>query len=294
MPYQHDEDAAEEALEQGLRAEHADDFQRALHHYAEAALRAGGVPSVVARSLTRQAGVYRRLSEWDLAADYARRAQELADGAGLPALHAEALVAQGNALMCSGRLEEAAYVYQRLVRVAMDDRQRGIAMQNIGSIHAQKRQFEWASEAFESSRWLFHSAGYARGEAIALNNLGRLAHDQGDLVQAERLLKEALAAAREVADAELAALALINLAQVRVARGMLAEALPMAAEAFGHFSVSENRWRQIECLCVLADIAEGENQPDQATVHLRRARELANAIGARMELAKIDLRLKDH
>ncbi|NUP72207.1 MAG: tetratricopeptide repeat protein [Gemmatimonadaceae bacterium] len=286
-----DEDAAENALEAGLRAEHADDLQRALHHYADAAIRGAGVAAIVARSLVRQAGVYRRLSEWDVAADYARRAHELAEGAGLPELHAEALVAQGNALMCSGRLEEASGVYQRLVRAATNDRQRGIAMQNIGSIHARKGDWEWAAEAFHSSRWLFRSAGYARGEAIALNNLGRLAHDQGDLAEAEGLLQQALAAAREVGDAELAALALINLAQVRVGLGKLAEALPMAAEAFGHFSVSENRWRQIECLCVLAEIAEREGQGEQARVHFGRARDIAQAIGARVELAQIEARL---
>jgi tetratricopeptide (TPR) repeat protein len=286
-----DDDAAEEALEAGLRAEHADDLQRALHHYADAAIRGAGVAAIVARSLVRQAGVYRRLSDWDVAADYARRARELADGAGLPELHAEALIAQGNALMCSGRLEEASVVYQRLVRAATNDRQRGVAMQNIGSIHARNRHWDWAAEAFESSRWLFRNAGYARGEAIVLNNLGRLAHDQGDLAQAEELLQQALAAAREVADAELAALALINLAQVRVARGKLSEALPMAAEAFGHFSVSENRWRQIECLCVLAEIAEREGQADQARVHLGHAREMARAIGARVELEQIEARL---
>jgi tetratricopeptide (TPR) repeat protein len=275
-----------------LRAEHADDLQRALLYYADAAMNGSTVPAVVAQSLTRQAGVYRRLSEWDVAADYAKRAQELADDAGLPDLHAEALVAQGNALMCSGRFEEATCVFHRLMRVAMDDRQRGIAMQNIGSIHAQKREWAWAAESFETSRTLFHSAGYARGEAIAANNLGRLAHDQGDLVEAQRLLLEALSCARDVEDAELAALALLNLAQVRVARGMPAQALPMAAEAFGHFSVSENRWRQIECLCVLADIAEGEGQAEQAAVHLRRARDIARTIGARVELERIEARLE--
>ena len=287
------EELAHEALELGLKAEHADDLQRALHHYADAAIHGCGNTAVVAKALTRQAGVYRRLSEWDIAADYARRARDLADGAHLPELHAEALVAQGNALMCSGRHEEAAVVYHRLVRVATDDRQRGIAMQNLGSIHAQKREFGLAAEAFDRSRYLFRAADYARGEVIAVNNLGRLAHDQGDLVEAETLLREALAGAREVADAELAALALINLAQVRVARGVLTEALPMATEAFGHFSVSENRWRQIECLCVLADIAAGEGEAEQEIVHLRRAREIARAIGAQVELKRIEARLAE-
>jgi tetratricopeptide (TPR) repeat protein len=282
---------ARECLEAGLRAEHADDLQRALHHYADAAIRAGDDPSIVAQALTRQAGVYRRLSEWDLAADYARRAHSVAEDGGIAVLRAEALVAEGNALMCSGRFDEAVAVYHRLARVATDDRQRGIAMQNIGSIHAQRKEFDRAAEAFAASRALFHDAGYARGEVIATNNLGRLAHDQGDLAQAEHLLKEALSGARGVEDAELAALALLNLSQVRVAQGALAKAGTMVAEAFGHFSVSENRWRQIECLCVLADISEAEGQIDQAREYLTRGREIARTIHARVELERIEGRL---
>lgn len=291
MPDSRDE-IARDALAAGLKAEHADDLQRALHHYADAAIHSGSDPAIVAQALTRQAGVYRRLSQWDLAADYACRAQEVAEDADLLELRAEALAAQGNALMCSGRLDEARNVFRRLVRVAVSERQRGIAVQNLGSIHAQLEEWVQAEEAFESSRCLFQTAGYARGVAIAVNNLGRLAHDQGDLAGAERLLRQGLSAAREVEDAELAALALLNLAQVRVATGKLAEALPMAAEAFGHFSVSENKWRQIECLCVFADIAEGEGQLEQATTHLLRARDLARSINARVELRKIEARIE--
>jgi tetratricopeptide (TPR) repeat protein len=291
-PYPHPRaTAAREALEAGLKAEHGDDLQRALHHYADAAIRAGDDPAIVAQALTRQAGVYRRLSEWDLAATYARRARELADGAGLADLRAEALVAEGNALMCNGQLEAAAAVYHRLVRVALNDRQRGIAMQNIGSIHAQRREFEWAGEAFLESRALFQSAGYSRGEAIATNNLGRLALDLGDLAEANTLLCDALTRAREVQDAELAALARLNLAQVRVAQGALTAAAEMVAEAYGHFAVSENRWRQIECLCVLADVAEAEGQVQHARIHLERGREIALEINARLELERIEARL---
>lgn len=285
--------AAREALDAGLRAERGDDLQRALHHYADAAIQAGGDPAVVAQALTRQAGVYRRLSEWELAADYACRARELAEDANLPELRAEALVAEGNALMCSGRFEQAAAVYRRLERVAMDDRQRAIAMQNLGSIHAQRSDWQAATQAFESSRALFQSAGYERGVAIATNNLGRLALDVGDLAGAERLLKDALTEARAVEDAELSALALLNLAQLRVAQHALAEAAPMVAEAFGHFVAAENRWRQVECLCVLADIADGEGQASEARAHLARAREIAQEIDARMELERIEARLAE-
>jgi len=283
--------SANESLDAGRRAEHADDLQRALHHYADAAIRAGDDPAVVTRALTGQAAVYRRLSDWDLAADYARRARELAEDAELPMLRAEALVAEGNALMCSGRFDEAVTVYDRLSRVATDDRQRGIAMQNLGSIYAQRGDHDFAAHAFEQSRSLFEDAGYARGVAIATNNLGRLAYDIGDLERAEPLLHAALDAARAVEDAELCALALINLAQLRVAQRDFTAAGPMAAEAFGHFVVSENRWRQVECLCVLADIADAQDDPDAARAHLERGAAIAREIGARVELGRIEGRL---
>jgi tetratricopeptide (TPR) repeat protein len=286
--------AAQEALDAGRRAEHADDLQRALHHYADAAVRAGNNPAIVTRALTGQAAVYRRLSDWELAADYARRARELAEDAELPILRAEALVAEGNALMCSGRFDEAVIVYDRLSRVATDDRQRGIAMQNLGSIHAQRGDHGAAGDAFEQSRALFEDAGYARGVAIATNNLGRLAHDTGDLQRAEPLLRDALTAARDVGDAELCALALLNLAQVRVAQRIFADADPMVTEAFGHFVVSENRWRQVECLCVMADIAEGQGEHEDARAHLARGAEIAREIGARVELARIEERLSSN
>ena len=122
-------------------------------------------------------------------------------------------------------------------------------------------------------------------------NLGRLACESGDLERAEPLRVAALHRAREVEDAELCALALLNLAQLRAAKGAFADAGPMAAEAFGHFVVSENRWRQVECLCVLADVAEGEGKPEDARAHLERGHEIARAIGARMELKRIEERL---
>jgi tetratricopeptide (TPR) repeat protein len=281
-----------DCLQQGLKAERSDDLQRALHHYADAAIQAGDDASIVAQALTRQSAVYRRLSDWDFAVESAKRAFEVADDAALDELRAEALVSHGNALICGGRLDEARGVFTRLARTATNDRQRGIAQQNLGNIHAQRREFAEAAEALTRSRVLFAKAGYARGDVIATNNLGRLAHDMGDMAEAERLLSEALVGARAVEDAELEALAQLNLAQVRVMRGRFAEAEAMVMCAHGHFVASENRWRQIECLTVLADIAEGEGKLEEATTRLERGREIARQIDARVELADIEARLQ--
>jgi len=283
--------AANLSLDAGLRAERRDELLAALHHYADASIAAGDDPSVVARALTRQAGVYRRLSEWEQAVDYARRAYEIADDASLPELRAEALVGEGNALMCAGRFDEAIAVYRRLARVATDDRQQGIAEQNIGSIHAQRGEHERARAAFESSRFLFQQAGYMRGEAISSNNLGRLALDLGELPVAEALLQRALVGARAVEDSELTSLALLNLAQLRLAQGSLYSAALMVEGAHAHFVTSENRWRQVECLTVLADVAERDGRQADARDFLVRGAELARAIDAKIELERIVARL---
>ena len=182
-------------------------------------------------------------------------------------------------------------MYLRLQRVAVDDRQRGIAMQNIGTIHAQRNERDRARAAYEASRFLFQQAGYPRGEAISANNLGRLSLECGEHAAAEALLQRALVGARAVEDAELAALALLNLAQLRVAQGALHSAALMAAGARTHFVESENRWREVECLCVLADIAEQESRPADARACLERGAELARTIDARAELRKIERRL---
>ena len=66
----------------------------------------------------------------------------------------------------------------------------------------------------------------------------------------------------------------------------------MVQGAHEHFVQAENRWRQVECLCVLADIAEGEGRGAEARAHLERGREIAMAIDARMELERIEERLE--
>lgn len=291
MPTVRSLDSAHASLQAGLRAEHGDDLARALDHYADASIAGRDDARVVAQALTRQAAVYRRLSQWDVAADHARRAYELAEDTALADLRAEALAAEGNALMCAGRFDEAMAAYQRLKRVAVDDRQRGIAMQNIGSILAQRGDHGPARDAFELSRLLFQQAGYMRGEAIASNNLGRLALDCRELSAAESLLQRALIGARAVEDAELAALALLNLAQLRVLQGELHSATLMVRGAQAHFEESGNRWRQVECLTVLADIAEAEGRTPEARSHLERGAELAASIEARVELGQIEARL---
>lgn len=286
-------DGARTLLDEALRAERADEHDRALDLYALAAARAVTDPTVVAEALTRQAGVYRRRSEWELAVTYAQRARSIAEDAGLPAHLAEALIAEGNALMCRGSFDEATSAYQRLERVAQDPRQRGIALQNLGSIHAQRDRLDDAAAAFLESLALFHEAGYERGQAIAANNLGRIALDMNDTEGARRWLHEALTRARIVEDAELIALVRLNGAELALATGMLGVAESDVHVSLDHFQQTGNRWRQIECWRVLGDIAGKRADSSAAGEFYERALALAKSIGAEGERTLLERRLAE-
>lgn len=284
-------DGARSLLAEALRAEHADDHDRALDLYALAAARAVTDPTIVAEALTRQAGVYRRRSEWELAVTYAQRARSIAEDAGLPAHLAEALIAEGNALMCRGSFDEAVSAYRRLERVAQNPRQRGIALQNLGSIFAQRGELDDAAAAFLESLTLFRDAGYERGQAIAANNLGRIALDMDDTEGARRWLQEALARAKAVEDAELVALARLNLAELALCVGSLGMAEGDVHVSLEHFQETGNRWRQIECWRVLGDIAHKRGDTSSARELFERALALADAIGAESERTLVRRRL---
>jgi lipopolysaccharide biosynthesis regulator YciM len=137
-------------------------------------------PAVRSNALTHLADVYRTRCDWDHALQYAREAQSIAEGAGLDTHAAEALNAETLILITRGDFEAAIPKCQTIASTATDLRLRGIALQNLGSIYAQSGEVAAAQRAFRDSLGCFERAEYARGQGIALNNLGRLALDSGD------------------------------------------------------------------------------------------------------------------
>ena len=168
-----------EFLEEGKRYEGHGVLDRALECFesaAEAATDAGALTE----ALTSQSRVYRFRSEWDLALDAARRGQEAARGAQLAGPLTEAMIAEGNVLMCRGDFPDALRIFRAVLDTTTDARVRGIALQNIGSTLWQQGQLGAAERALSESFGWFHQAEYALGEAIALNNHGRITLERGD------------------------------------------------------------------------------------------------------------------
>ncbi|MFL5613644.1 MAG: tetratricopeptide repeat protein [Gemmatimonadaceae bacterium] len=274
-----------ELIDEGMAAERLGLLDRAESCYAVAA--ASDDPAIQATALTKLADVHRSRAKWDVAFDLARRAQDVARTAGDRGLLDEAIVAEGNVLMCRGDFDGAATTFESLLTPETSPRLRGVVLQNLGSILAQKGQLGAAERAFSESYGYFRQAGYRRGEAIALNNYGRVALDRHNTALAERSLEDALSIAREVEDGDLAALATLNLAEALAQRGQTARARDLASAAFGHFGGCGNRWRQVECLRLLGALHEGEDCIDDAERCYERGLALAIEIDAKGEIATV-------
>jgi len=275
---------AHDLIAEGVRAERLGALDRALEAY-QAAATSAVEPAIRAEALTRQADVFRTRCSWDLAVAAAREAQEVARLAGLSELTAEAMIAEANVHMSQGDFSTAMPKLQQIASTSNDPRLRGIALQNIGSVHAQSGQPRAAERAFAESLGNFHKAGYSRGEAIALNNLGRLALDSNDPVRARPLLERALGLAREVEDSDLCALVGLNLASALCAAGEDSDhAQDLAMSALGYFAGCHNSWREIECLRLIGDINLRCEDIANAARCYDLALKLAEQIGSDVEI----------
>jgi len=278
-----------EHLDEGRRYEGQGVLDRALESYTLAVEASTDAGSLV-EALTHKSRVHRCRSEWELALAAAREAQGRARAAQLDAALIEATIAEGNVLLCRGDFQEALTIFRGVLEASSDPRIRGVALQNIGSILWQQGQLGAAERALSESYGWFHRAGYALGEAMALNNHGRIALERGNLELAKQLLTQALDAARALDDAELIALAKLNYAEALNALGDHRHAEEQASTALGYFTASGNRWREIECLRLIGTINEQLNNCEYAERCWARALSIAEDIGA-----KQDLRLmRDH
>jgi len=245
-------------------------------------------PDIRAEALWRQADVLRVQCQWNEAIASARLGQEVASRAGLPRRHAEALNAEASIYLARGDLAQARVLFEALASTSDDLRMRGIGLQNLGSVYAQQGDLDLAERVFAESHECFVQCGYERGQAIALNNQGRVALERGDPARASSILVRAESAARRVEDEELIALSTTNLADAALAVGDMELAHDRVCTALGHFRASGNRWREIECLRLLGTINERSGAREEARRCYERGLRLAGEIDARMEIATLE------
>ena len=277
-------------IEEGLRFEKSGMLDRALAHYEAATT--GDDPLTVTTAWRRRASVLRTRCDWEGALAAARESAAVALRYGLEDAHAEALNAEAAVFQSQGDFDAAVPLLDRILTMTKEPRIRGVALQNLGSIAAERGDYETAERRFLESYRCFRDAEYDWGQAFALNNYGRAAMDRGSLEIAERVLARAVELARSVEDLDLAALATMNLAETMLTANDLERADETASTALGYFEMAGNRWRRVECLRLLGDINRRDAQHEVATRCYQQALLLARELGVHLEITRLEDRLR--
>ncbi len=277
-------------IEEGRRYEAAGHHERALNRYraAEAAS-----PDAAARSesIRRQSDVHRTRSDWAIAMDAAREAERIAAEHDLRDLVAEAVNAQGAVFHTRGQLDEAEAYYMRAVDTSQHARVRGIVMQNLATLAAQRGDLDTAAQRFKDAYEFCKEGGYERGMLFALMNYARCVFDQGKTDVAERLLHEAEVLAIHTMDLDMSHLAALNRAEAMIRRGAYDDAETLVSSALGYYGHSGNPYRRLEALRLLGDITLQRGSRDQAKVFYNAAAEIARRIEAASEVDVLQQRL---
>jgi tetratricopeptide (TPR) repeat protein len=274
-----------EQLEEGLRLQKAGLLEEALQLY-DAASRSAD-KTVRAMALCRKADLYRVWSRWEQAADSAREGAAVARNAGEYTLYAEAINAEANVYHQRGEFDAAVPLYERVLELPVDDRVRGLALQNMGSIAAQREDLDAAERLFLDSYWHFRRAGYDWGVAFVLNNQAAAALDRGRFSSAASIARQAMEAARQVDDFELLGIATLNYAEALAAQDDLARAESLAAGALGFFVLAKSEVHRAQCLRVLGDIYVRRGETARARACYMQGLEVAVPLGSRFDTDKL-------
>jgi ATP/maltotriose-dependent transcriptional regulator MalT len=273
-------------LDEGLRYEKVGMLRRALDKYESTARRTDD-PEIVAEALLREAWAYRAWCKWDKALDAAQRSATIAQRANLEVPYAEALNAEAMVYHARGEFGAAIPRYEEILSVTNDQRMRGVSLQNLGSIAAQRGDLDSAEWLFLESSRCFQRAQYTWGEAVALNNYAAVALDRGKLQLAEVIARQAMEAAEKVGDLELLGIAAMNAAEALAPRRELVRAEVLAMTALGHFTREENGLRRAQCLRVLGDVQLLRGDLAGAGRFYERALRQAEAAGSEYEGSRI-------
>lgn len=282
--------ASADLIRDGLRLEKAGRPDKALALYREAR-RDQDDPAVLADSWRMEAYAHHGRCAWDEALAAARRSGELAREAGRDDLTAEALNAEAAVHLGRGAFGAAAPLFEAMLELSDDPRIRGLALQNLATIHGQQGELDDADRRLNAAFQEFDRAGYGWGKAHVLNNTVALAIERGDHAGAASTGAEAIRLARSVEDLDLLAIATLNLAEALAGLGDVDAALAHASTALGHFQASGNHWRRVACLRVLGDVTARRGDGATARAFWRLGLDMAREIGAERDVSLLEDRL---
>jgi tetratricopeptide (TPR) repeat protein len=275
-------------LADGIRYERGGVVSRARECFETVARNAEHHPEEAAEAWWRLANLHRLHSSWDEALAAARKSVEIAHAHGFANTEADALNIEGAVWSLRGEFDKARELYNQVLQLASTQATRAKALQNIGTVAAEQGDLDEGERLFAESREAYRAAGDARGEANSLLNIGSLQLDRGLAALASRTLEDAVAAARLSGDLEMHAVAMLNHGMALSELGLSNEAEERITTAYGQFTIADIPVQRVRCLMQLATLAAGRNETGSARVCLTHARDVASSAALPRELRLID------
>lgn len=258
-----------------------------LLNQAEAAFRAAGNQSHLARTLVRQAVAYRFLGEYLASLANADEALALAEGdESLHDVWAEALRARGMSLYHMGQVLEAIeWLAQSLATYhALGDGQRvAMLLMELGMAHERAGRYEQALAHYNRGLDYWQRTDNIVQQANLLNNLGVLYHLRGDYERASSLLEQALACAGKSGYARMEAFTLSGIGDLYADLDAPDAALTAYRQARETARRIDERFLLFYLDLAEAAIARSKKELAQARELLESAQHLAQQSGSAFE-----------
>jgi tetratricopeptide (TPR) repeat protein len=201
----------------------------------------------------------------------------------------EALLAYGEMLGHQGRPGRAQRIFEEVIRVAR--RQElpvivGRAHLALARLHLAGGRQAQALAALRAAREVLLPAEDGTAQASALQVLGRLLLDVGEVQEAHQTLVHALAVGERAGDPRIRAALLDDLARVMVRMGRVAEAQRQAREALALADAHKDPVQRARCLVTLGQVAKAQRKWKAAVDHLRQAVDLFGRLRLSAELGE--------
>jgi len=333
---EHGPNRAAEFLREGRAHEQGGCIAEALQCYGAAveAAQRPGERAIIAESLRRSGIVHHWRNEPALARQLCEQSHKIALDLDDPVLAAEALNALAGFDLDCGAMQAAREKFELALELGgTDPSLRARTEQNLGILANMQGDTGKAMAHYRQALLSFESIGDERGCSIVYHNLGMVSVDFGQWEDADRYFRLCLRKARALGDIHLEGLALLNHAEVHLARHDYEQARQNAESALGIFDqlgsqldkadayrvigrayretarypVAESRLKSAMdlavntgCLLSEAEVAremgllyQAMGRSEEALGYLNAARTLFGRINARLDLADVSRRINE-
>ena len=271
--------------------ERAAEWEPARAAYARAFTEARAARSVqgMAEATRGAARVLREMGRVDEAEELAELSLEIATRASLPRETARAANVLGIILYARGAIHEAAQRYEwalELARELRDDDLIGLACANLGVVANIRGAFGAAFHFYLENIAAAVRTGNVQASVLGYNNLGLLAADMREWMQADLLFHRALELAEQSGDTPVIPMLLLNRAEPLIQVGEL----ELAQEVLDRAEQMAEATRSVPELAEVARfrglLARRRGDEGGASGHLARSLLLATRAGLRLQRAE--------